>query len=69
MRVEVTPEAQSGGDEVCNRTGMTKVAMHSRLIEWAARQDGDVLAVVLGQVSPELLPDPVEKFLKRMARK
>ena len=69
MRVDVTPDAQKGLDDFCDRTGITKVAAVSRLIQWCEAQGSDVQAIVLGQVSQQLMPDVVETILKRMAGK
>jgi hypothetical protein len=67
MRLEMEPESKARLDEFCHRSGMTKVAATSRLIDWFSRQPDTVQAMIQG-----LFPSPIEAevatiVLKRMA--
>ena len=69
IRIEVEPESKTRLDEFCDRTGMTKVAATSRLIDWFCGQPDTVQAIIQG-----LFPSPIEAdaaaiILRRLAPK
>lgn len=68
MRVAVWPEVPGALDEFSYRTGMTKVALCSRLVEWCARQDLQVQSKILGQITATA-PDVVRAILTQIASK
>ena len=68
LRIELTSRANDRVNEMCDRKGMTQVAMLSRLIEWFSEQSEIVQAVVLGQLPAEIAPDIVQLVLKKAAQ-
>ena len=68
LRIELTPKAKDRVNEMCERRGMTQVAMLSRLVEWFSEQTELVQAVVLGQLPAEIAPDIVQLVLKKVAQ-
>jgi hypothetical protein len=69
MRIEVEPESKIRLDEFCDRTGMTKVAAVSRLIDWFAKQPDTVQAIVQGLFPSLIEVDVASLILKRLASK
>jgi hypothetical protein len=61
MRVEVDVESKKELDEFCDRTGMTKVAAVSRLIDWFCRQPHGIQAILQG-----LLPSPIQEEIAHL---
>jgi len=55
MRVELRPQSYDRLNEFCDRTGMTKVAALSRLIDWFCRQSDSIQAIIQG-----LFPSAIE---------
>jgi hypothetical protein len=68
MRIELTPPAKSGLEDMCERLGMTQVATTSRLIEWFSEQNDLVQASVLGLYPTDMQNDVPTMILKRMAQ-
>jgi hypothetical protein len=69
MRVEVDVISKKELDNFCDRTGMTKVAAVSRLIDWFCKQPHGIQAILQG-----LLPSPLQEeiaaiILGKLARK
>ena len=64
MRIEVEPRSKEGLDEFCERTGMTKVAAASRLIDWFATQPDTVQAIIQGLFPPSIEPDVARIILR-----
>ena len=69
VRIELTPNAKQRVNEMCEKSGMTQVAMLSRLVEWFANQSEMIQAAVLGHYPSELAGDISKLILKRMAGK
>jgi hypothetical protein len=67
VRIELTPSAKGHLNELCDRAGMTQVAMLSRLVEWFAGESEMIQAAVLGQYPREIEADVAKIILKRMA--
>jgi hypothetical protein len=67
VRVQVSNEAKVKLDGVCERRGMTQVAVLSRLIRWFVEQDDVVQVGCLGQLSADLKRDLARAALERMA--
>lgn len=55
VHLDVEPSTQRRFDRVCERQGMTQIAVLSRLVRWLADQDELVQASVLGALSDERL--------------
>jgi hypothetical protein len=67
MRLELEPGSKKGLDEFCDRTGMTKVAALSRLIDWFCSQPDNVQAIIQGLIPKFIAPDVAEIILERLA--
>lgn len=69
VRIELTPEAKEHINQMCDKAGMTQVAMLSRLVEWFANESDMVKAAVLGHYPAELQTDIAKLVMKRLASK
>jgi hypothetical protein len=67
VRLELTKDAKNRLGDISKRTGMTQVAVSSRLFEWFAKQSELIQAAVLGQYPSEIEADVAEMILKRIA--
>jgi hypothetical protein len=67
IRLQLEISAKHALDDLCERRGMTQIAVMSRLVRWLVVQDEVVQASVLGLLSPETLGDLSQALLKRMA--
>jgi hypothetical protein len=66
VRLQLDLEAKRCLDELCEKRGMTQIAVLSRLVKWFGRQDEVVQASVLGLLSDETLGELGEMLLKRL---
>ncbi|HEY1921770.1 MAG TPA: hypothetical protein VGG44_03310 [Tepidisphaeraceae bacterium] len=69
VRLELEPRSKKGLDEFCDRTGMTKVAALSRLIDWFCDQPDNVQVIIQGLIPSFIAPDVAELVLKRLSAK
>lgn len=67
IRLQLDVAAKQQLDKLCERRGMTQIAVLSRLVKWFGRQDEVVQASVLGLLSDEMLGDLSQVLLKRLA--
>lgn len=67
IRLQLDIAAKQQLDKLCEKRGMTQIAVLSRLVKWFGRQDEVVQASVLGLLSDEMLGDLGEILLKRLA--
>jgi hypothetical protein len=67
IRLQLDVVAKQQLDKLCERRGMTQIAVLSRLVKWFGRQDEVVQASVLGLLSDEMLGDLAEILLKRLS--
>ncbi len=67
IRLQLDVAAKQQLDKLCERRGMTQIAVLSRLVKWFGRQDEVVQASVLGLLSDEMLGDLAQVLLKRLA--
>ena len=67
LRVELEPGSKENLDSFCDRTGMTKVAAGSRLIDWFCKQPESVQAIIQGLFPPPIEGDIAELILKQLA--
>jgi hypothetical protein len=68
MRVEVDPPSKDRLDEFCEKTGMTKIAVVSRLIDWFCEQGDTVQALVQGLYPKRIEGDIAQIILERLAK-
>jgi len=67
IRLQLDVAAKQQLDKLCERRGMTQIAVLSRLVKWFGRQDEVVQASVLGLLSDEMLGDLSHVLLRRLA--
>jgi hypothetical protein len=67
MRIELTPTAKNLLADLCQRNGMTQVAVMSRITEWFSGQTDLIQAAVLGQYPTAIEADVAKLILKKMA--
>ena len=66
VRLQLDPGAKQVLDKLCDRRGMTQLAVMSRLVTWFGRQDQVIQASVLGLLSDEVLGELADsKTVKR----
>lgn len=68
VRIELTPVARKRLDECAEKSGMTQVAMLSRLVEWYSRQPDAVQRLVVGGIPEELREEVAGMVLKTLAK-
>lgn len=51
VKVQLTPAARDLLQQLCEQQGMLQIEVISRLIEWFSKQEKNVQAIVLGQVT------------------
>ena len=66
LRIEITPEAKDNLQGITQQSGMTQVAMLSRLVEWFAEQPHTLRSAVLDLYPPEIREDVLKIILKRL---
>ena len=69
IRLQLELSAKQVLDKLCERRGMTQIAVLSRIVRWFVNQDEIVQASILGLLSEEALGDLSKVLLARMAGK
>lgn len=69
MRIELTDKAKAGLVDESDRTGMTQVALMSRLVEWYYNQPETIKALVLNHIPGAYLKDFIYKLAENLPRK
>jgi hypothetical protein len=67
IRIELDIESKVRLDEFCNRTGMTKIAAASRLVDWFSKQPDAVQAIVQSLFPPPIESEAANIILKHLA--
>ena len=67
IRLEMESSSKKQVDDVCEKRGMTQIAVLSRLVKWFANQDEMIQASVLGLLSEEMLGDLGQTLHQRLA--
>jgi hypothetical protein len=67
LRVELLPGSKANLDAFCDRTGMTKVAAVSRLIDWFCHQNDMIQALVQGLVPKAIEADVAGLMLRKLS--
>jgi hypothetical protein len=63
IRLQLDMVAKQQLDKLCEKRGMTQIALLSRLLKWFGRQDEIIQASVLGLLSDEMLGELAPKLL------
>lgn len=69
IRLQLDIAAKQALDKLCERRGMTQIAVLSRMVKWFVVQDEVVQASILGLMSEPTLGELSQILLKRMAAK
>lgn len=67
IRLQLDIAAKQQLDKLCEKRGMTQIAVLSRLVKWFGRQDEVVQASVLGLLSDEMLGELAPILLNRLS--
>ena len=67
IRLELTPQAKDALESVCDRNGMTQVAVSSRLVEWFSVQSEMLQAAILGHYPKDIERDIAKLILTRLS--
>jgi hypothetical protein len=67
MRVQLDMAAKDELDKLCDKRGMTQIAMMSRLVGWFVQQDEFIQTAVMGSVSEGTMARLAKQLLKKMA--
>jgi hypothetical protein len=67
LRAELSPQAKTGLERVCDQRGMTQVSVMSRLVLWFAQQETSIQRSILsGENSNN---DPADALMKDLLRR
>jgi hypothetical protein len=67
LRIQLDGLAKSDLDAICERRGMTQIAVMSRLVGWFIRQDEVIQTAVMTALSDDALAPLAKQLLKRMS--
>src|SRR5947209_3697479 len=67
IRLQLEISAKQALDRLCERRGMTQIAVLSRMVKWFVAQDEIVQASILGLLSENALGDLSRVLLARLA--
>jgi hypothetical protein len=63
-RIDVTPAARDVIQKLTEKLGMTRLSLHSRLVEWLSNQPPQILAVVMQPLPAKAKGNLVKLILK-----
>ena len=63
--IELSSEAREVVNETCERFGMKKKDMVTRVLRWFSKQDTETKALVLDQIPSSMVPMAVRAMLER----
>ena len=66
IRLELEAISKKQIDDVCEKRGMTQIAVLSRMVKWFYGQDELLQAAVLGLLSEDMLGDVGQTLHRRM---
>jgi precorrin-6B methylase 2 len=67
VAIQMDAQSKARLEKVCERLGMTQLAVTTRMAKWFLSQDDTVQAVVLGSLSKESMRPLVRTLLQRVA--
>jgi predicted transcriptional regulator len=67
MRIQLDANAKNELDQLCEKRGMTQIAMMSRLVGWFVKQDEVIQTAVMTSLSDAALSRLAKQMLKQMA--
>ncbi|MCC7204259.1 MAG: hypothetical protein IT441_04215 [Phycisphaeraceae bacterium] len=66
VRVQLESSCKKMLDELCDRRGMTQIAVMTRLVNWFVEQNELIQAAVLGQLSAQAQQELARRLLQQM---
>jgi len=67
MRIQLDADAKEDLDRLCDKRGMTQIAVMSRLVGWFVKQDDVIQTAVMASLSEPTLGRLAKQVLKRIA--
>lgn len=67
MRIQLDADAKEELDRICDKRGMTQIAVMSRLVGWFVKQDDVIQTAVMASLSEPTLGRLAKQLLKRIA--
>jgi len=67
MRIQLDASAKNELDRLCEKRGMTQIAVMSRLVGWFIRQDDLIQTAVMDTLSDAAMAKLAKQLLKRLA--
>jgi len=68
IRIQFDLEAKRALDDLCERRGMTQIAVTSRLMKWFVLQDEAIQTAVLGGLSEPSMATLAKHILEKIAK-
>ena len=65
MRIQLDASAKTELDKICDKRGMTQIAVMSRLVGWFVRQDEVIQTAVMASLSENSMAHLAKQILKR----
>lgn len=67
VRIQLDLAAKRELDKLCDRRGMTQIAVMSRMVQWFVKQDEFVQTAVLGGLSDATLQQLARNLMEQIA--
>jgi hypothetical protein len=67
MRIQLDASAKAELDKICDKRGMTQIAVMSRLVGWFVKQDEVIQTSVMATLSDGAMAQLAKQLLKRAA--
>ena len=65
MRIQLDASAKTELDKICDKRGMTQIAVMSRLVGWFVRQDDVIQTAVMSTLTDGAMAHLAKQILKR----
>lgn len=67
MRIQLDSSAKAELDKLCDKRGMTQIAVMSRLVGWFVRQDEVIQTAVMASLGEGTMASLAKQMLKQLA--
>ena len=67
MRIQLDAQAKKELDELCDKRGMTQIAVMSRLVGWFVKQDDVIQTAVMASLSEPAMRRLAKQLLQQLA--
>jgi predicted transcriptional regulator len=68
MRLQLDTQAKIKLDKLCEKRGMTQIAVMTRVVNWFVNQDETIQALVLGALSEAALGPLAKMLLQKIVK-